>query len=288
MSEPTRGPVAEERTAGRCPNCGAPHDAYQEYCLECGERLPTASTSREVWTREVWTRESPLWPFAALLLLALLAAGGALAAVLWPDDERETRPGVTERPTIVTGPTTATFPTGGTTFEPTTATTYTLPTLQTTTGTTGTTTTGTTTRELIDWPQGRDGYTIVLRSVPTSQGRGPAEDAGRRALDRNLPQVGLLDSSSFPSLRSGYYVAFTGVYSTLVRAQAALPTVRNAGFPLAYVREISSGSGSGPGRRLGGDPGPGAGPRLGGDPGLDGGPWGGRRPGREHRPGVTL
>jgi hypothetical protein len=79
---------------------------------------------------------------------------------------------------------------------------------------------------------------VVLKSTPTSEGRGPAEAAAQRAINAGLPQVGILDSSNYSSLRPGYYVTFTGVYDTLNQAASALPRARSAGFPLAYVRQV--------------------------------------------------
>jgi hypothetical protein len=90
----------------------------------------------------------------------------------------------------------------------------------------------------IDWPP-QDGFTIVLASTDASEGRGGATVIARQAIDAGLPDVGVLDSSEFASLRPGYYVVFSGIYSTIGEAEAALPTVRSSGFELAYPREIA-------------------------------------------------
>ena len=91
----------------------------------------------------------------------------------------------------------------------------------------------------MDWPAGTDGYSVFLRSTPTSEGRGPADSAARQAIDDGLPQVGVLNSSEFGSLNPGYYVTFTGVYTSKSQAEGALPNARNAGFPTAYVRRVA-------------------------------------------------
>src|SRR5919106_5267847 len=71
-------PEAPPPEPGRCPTCGEPHEAFQEYCLECGHRLPSPYGTR----REVWTRDSPIWLWAALLALLLVAlVAGAIVAV---------------------------------------------------------------------------------------------------------------------------------------------------------------------------------------------------------------
>ena len=118
---------------------------------------------------------------------------------------------------------------------PTTSTSLTTTTQPTTS--TQPTTTGTTT--IISWPAGKDGYSVFLRSVPVSEGRGPAEAAAEQAIDAGLPQVGILTSSSYSSLNPGYYVTFTGIYDTQNQAQNALSNARSKGFPTAYVRQVA-------------------------------------------------
>lgn len=225
-----------------CPRCGAPHDLYQEYCLECGLRLPPPFPVR----REIWTRESPVWLWAALLALLLVAAAaGAIVAVAATGDDEKSANRTTSQP-ATSAATIPIIPTGETITiaPPTTTGIATLPTtsIATTTGfttTTTATTTGTTTTGLTTWPAGKDGFTIVLKSVPTSQGRGEADAAAQTARSNGLPQVGVLNSSDFSSLRPGYYVAFTGIYDTEAQAVTALPNARSKGFPTAYVREVS-------------------------------------------------
>jgi hypothetical protein len=220
-----------------CPRCGAPHDLYQEYCLECGLRLPPAFPVR----REIWTRESPVWLWAALLALLLVAAaaGAIVAVAATGDDEQSGTPTTTQ---ATSPPTTPIIPTGETiTIAPpatTGITTFPTTSIATTTGFTTTTTAGTTTAGLATWPAGKDGFTIVLKSVPTSQGRGEADAAAQSARANGLPQVGVLNSSDFSSLNPGYYVTFSGIYDTEAQAVAALPNARSKGFPTAYVREV--------------------------------------------------
>lgn len=227
-----------------CPRCGAPHDLYQEYCLECGLRLPPPFPVR----REIWTRESPVWLWAALLALLLVAAAaGAIVAVAATGDDQKAANTTTSQPGT-TAPTVPIITNTGETITiappPTTTGIATLPTtsIATTTGftttTTATTTTGTTTTALTTWPAGKNGFTVVLKSVPTSQGRGEADAAAQTARANGLPQVGVLNSSGFSSLTPGYYVAFSGIYDTEAQAVAALPNARSKGFPTAYIREV--------------------------------------------------
>jgi hypothetical protein len=220
------------------PRCGAPHDDLQEYCLECGLRLPPPPGVAVRST--IWSRESPLWlwaALAALLLVALIA--GAIVAIAATDEQAgkassipvvSTNPTTTDTVGIITQPPTFTINPGTTTTAPTTTT---LPTT-----TQATTTTATTTGALTTWPPGKDGFTIVLRSVPKSEGRGPAEAEARRAMNRGLPQVGVLDSSDYSSMVAGYYVVFSGVYDTKAQALNGLQTARSS-YPLAYVRQVA-------------------------------------------------
>jgi hypothetical protein len=226
---------------GRCPNCGAPHDVYQEYCLECGRRLPGAYVGGRY--AEVWRRDSPIWLWAALAALLLVALiSGAVVALAATDDGKSSEPG-TSIPVVSTAPSTTS--TVGVVTTPPTITinppTTTLGTTTFSTTTFGTTTFGTTTTgSNVTWPPNKDGFTVVLKSVPTSNGRSQAEAAADKARTNGLSQVGILNSTDFSSLNPGYYVTFTGIYDTESQANAALPNARSKGFPTAYVREVSN------------------------------------------------
>lgn len=227
---------------GRCPNCGAPHDVYQEYCLECGRRLPGAYVGGRY--AEVWRRDSPIWLWAALAALLLVAlVSGAVVALAATDDGKNSEP-ASSIPVVSTAPST-TDTVGVVTQPPTITITPPTTTLSTTTFSTttfGTTTFGTTTTtgSNVTWPPNKDGFTVVLKSVPTSNGRSQAESAANKARTNGLSQVGILNSSDFSSLNPGYYVTFTGIYDTESQANAALPNARSKGFPTAYVREVSN------------------------------------------------
>ena len=241
---PEAAPPPPPPDPGRCPNCGAPHDVYQEYCLECGRRLPGAFVGGRY--AEVWRRDSPVWLWAALAALLLVALiSGAVVALAATDDEKSsepatsipvvsTSPGTTDTVGVVTQPPTITI-------NPPTTTTTTSSTTTFSTTTIGTTTFGTTTTgSNVTWPPSKDGFTVVLKSVPTSKGRSQAESAANKARTNGLSQVGILNSSDFSSMNPGYYVTFTGIYDTESQANAALPNARSKGFPTAYVREVSN------------------------------------------------
>ena len=240
---PEAAPPPPPPEPGRCPNCGAPHDVYQEYCLECGRRLPGAYVGGRY--AEVWRRDSPIWLWAALAALLLVAlVSGAVVALAATDDGKNSEP-ASSIPVVSTAPST-TDTVGVVTQPPTiTITTPSTTNLSTTTFSTttfGTTTFGTTTTtgSNVTWPPNKDGFTVVLKSVPTSNGRSQAESAANKARTNGLSQVGILNSSDFSSLNPGYYVTFTGIYDTESQANAALPNARSKGFPTAYAREVSN------------------------------------------------
>ena len=175
---------------------------------------------------------------AALLLVALVS--GAVVALAATDDGKSSEPG-TSIPVVSTAPSTTSTvgvtPSTITITPPTT----TLGTTTFSTTTFGTTTFGTTTTgSNVTWPPSKDGFTVILKSVPTSNGRSQAEAAADKARTNGLSQVGILNSSDFSSLNPGYYVTFTGIYDSESQANAALPNARSKGFPTAYVREVSN------------------------------------------------
>lgn len=238
---PPEPPVEPPELA--CHRCGAPHDRYQEYCLHCGVRLVRLPVGRRTtWSSEGWSRESPYWLWAALAALAVIALiSGAIVAFAATGDEEEprkraARPGATSTLQVITDITTRNTPTlpGTLTIDPTT----TLFTTTTGTTTAATTTTGAT-NTIIAWPSGQDGYTIVIASYETSGGRGRAETKAREAINKGLDEVGVLNSSNYSSLTPGYYVVFSGVHDTEAQARNSLNGVRTAGYPTAYVRDIS-------------------------------------------------
>jgi hypothetical protein len=214
-----------------CPRCGAPHSADQEYCLECGHRL---RPRRGVFGRlsTAWKERFGsypgdwVWP---VLLGFVIAVAGAAAAIILADAGAEDR-------TIVATE-------GGPPHLPTTSpvTTVALPTVPTGTPTAPppATTTAPAPGSLIGWPAGRSGWTVVLESIPTSAGRSLAVARARDASRDGLPEVGVLDSSLYSSLHPGYYVVFSGVYSSRGAAERARTAASAKGFGAAYTRQIT-------------------------------------------------
>ena len=218
---------------GTCPRCGTPFDRYQEYCLECGLRLPLGrgmvSRLHTAWTRRIpWYPGDWIWP---VLLFLGVAALGATLAIAWAADEPpvERRVATTEVGTDITTAPTATVEPPPPPPPATTAETVTTPTVpeQPPPG------------ALRQWPASRNGYTVVLVSLPASGGRKAATAKAKEASRGGLTDVGVIDSGSFSSLHPGYYVIFSGVFDTLGEAQDAVPAARSAGFGGAYPRQIT-------------------------------------------------
>jgi hypothetical protein len=95
------------------------------------------------------------------------------------------------------------------------------------------------TRTLATWPAGKSGYTVVLQSLPSANGRAFALAQARAAVHSGLTKVGILNSSRYSSLHPDYYVLFTGVYDSYDDAATASTTARSHGYPRAYPRRIT-------------------------------------------------
>ncbi len=249
MDETGNLPAVEthEPAEPHCHNCGAPHDRFQEYCLECGARLQPLPQYAGGGPG------SPYWFWAsliALLVLALITAAVVIAAT--DDDGAATSSGSSTLPATVvpTGLTTETLgpptlPTSSgfvptvpsTTFSTTTAPTTTAPdddarprrrTPGTTTNASG----------LTQWPAGQSGYTAILESVPASEGKAVAEQKAEAAKNKGLSEVGVLDSDNFEGLTANLWVVFSGVKNTQSAAQQNVTAAKGAGYSGAYVRQI--------------------------------------------------
>jgi hypothetical protein len=215
---------------GACPRCGTAYAPGQEYCLECGLRLPgrrgVFSGFAAAWTRRGWYPGDWVWP---VLVFLILAGVGALAAILLSGGNGGGTINAVPPPgSTGSGVTLPTVPT------------HTTPTVTQPPPTT-TTPPKTTPRppgELTSWPAS-DGYTVILQSIPAAAGRSGAVRTAKQALSAGLSQVGVLDSAQYSSLHPGYYVVFTGVYPSNAEASSHVSQARGAGFPAAYVRPIT-------------------------------------------------
>jgi eukaryotic-like serine/threonine-protein kinase len=219
-----------------CPTCGASAEPGQEYCLECGARIPAGrsviSTVGRAWRRRLrWYPGDWLPVVLALLVVAALATAAAVYAAQGDEEATQGRTVVATSPPDVT---TTEADTGSTETAPVAS----VPTQATTTATQPVDGAGP--GSPVEWPADQDGFTVVLASMPISGGREVALRNARSAIRSGLEEVGVLDSEAFASLHPGYYVVFAGVYPNLEEAQNAVPDARDAGFANAYAREITS------------------------------------------------
>jgi hypothetical protein len=84
----------------------------------------------------------------------------------------------------------------------------------------------------------RVGYTVVLASIPTTNSRASAVRFARTARAHGVRNAGVLRSSSRNRLRLGYWVVYSGMYSSSVGAQRAASYVHARGYRTAYLRQL--------------------------------------------------
>ena len=173
----------------------------QEYCLECGTRLRAADI-RARPTASGWIMRAAIAGVVALI--------GAAAAVAVAGGSRSGSEVITATGGFATVPTSSTLPSP-------------------TDGASG----------VSEWPAAEDGWTVAIASLPQTGGRKAALARARQARAKGLSQVGVLDSSQYASLHPGYWVVFTGVYSSEAEATSALEDARRFTRTAAVRRVVS-------------------------------------------------
>jgi hypothetical protein len=186
-----------------CERCGARLVAGQEYCLECGVRLPGPGPLGRA--RDAGAG----WVLRALLAL-VVALGGAAAAVAATDGSESSAEVVTATGGFATLPGTSTLPSPSSGGRP----------------------------GAVEWPIGEDGWTIALASLPQTEGRKAANRRAADARKKGLSPVGILDSSRYASLHPGYWIVFTGIYASAVEATSALQPARRFARTAAVRRIV--------------------------------------------------
>lgn len=186
-----------------CPRCAEPAAQGQEYCLECGFRLPSPALGATRESASGWILRA-----AAAGLVALVGAAAAVAATGGSGADREV---ITATGGFATTPVPSTLPTPS----------------------------GTDSSAVSEWPLGEDGWTVALASLPQTGGRRVALAQARKARARGLPQVGVLDSSRYASLHPGYWIVFTGIYSSEAEATSAIEAARQFARTAAVRRVVS-------------------------------------------------
>jgi hypothetical protein len=201
---------AAAATDRACPRCSYPREASQEFCVECGLRLPvvagTVPALRRRWLLRLgWYPGDWVWLSIGTFAVAVAGAAASIAFT-----SRSASGGVVAATVVAATPRHA--------KEASPAVEH---------------------NGRVEWPAGQDGWTVVLVSSPADRGRKTPRAIAGRAVRDGLPQVGIIDSSGYSSLHPGYFVVFSGIYGAAADAETALQTVRARGFGGAYPRQIS-------------------------------------------------
>jgi SPOR domain len=211
----------------RCPACLSPVRNDQRYCLECGERLLADEIPPPPGGSSGLSERGTTLLVVAAIVLIVLGIGLAWVGLRDTSDSQPTTE-TTPPPTATTG----TVPTD-------TMPTDTMPTDTMPTDTMPTDTMPTDTSAAGGWPAGQTGWAVILASKSQSQfQQSDAQAIADEATAAGVQQVGVLDSSQFPSLNPGYWAVFSGPYATKDEAQAAATTIQGQGYPEAYPREV--------------------------------------------------
>jgi hypothetical protein len=86
---------------------------------------------------------------------------------------------------------------------------------------------------------GSGNYIVMVASIPISDGRDVARATAATARSQGVPSVKIVDSSRYPTLRTGFYAVYSGPYPTLADLLPALEQVRGKGYPSAYTRRLA-------------------------------------------------
>ena len=222
-------PRAVEPEVLTCPNCGAPADAGQLMCLECGSRLALDYQRPPSW-------RLPAAIVGVVLLLAGIGVAIALAAVT-SDAGKTAAVAPTQPAAAAPQSAPADTPATGATPTPTPApTTSTATPAPTDTGTTATPTPAPA-PSAAGWPPGKNGFTVILASMPSQAEAQKKLDAAKAA---GITTAAILHSDDFPTLNPGYWVVFDGQYDSIDAAKTQAAADQGKGeFGDAYPRFVS-------------------------------------------------
>jgi SPOR domain len=233
VSEVQTPPPPEQQPTGRqCPRCGAPMTDDQEWCLACGAAVGTRVVSAPGW-------RTPIVLAGVIVVVAAIAVAIAIVQLADDTDQVAQNPPANAQASPTPPPTTTPAPTvtpeAGATATPNPA----LPEASgqetpepEATTTPEPTTTPVPTAEIASWPSGKSGWTVVLASK-TSESQ--ANDAADGFVADGIADVGVLNSDDFSSLKSGFWVVYSGVYNSQSEASDALDGIDAKD---AYIRRI--------------------------------------------------
>ena len=225
MSTPTESPqpITEATEAPRtCPRCGAAMTEEQEWCLRCGAAVGTRIATAQGW-------RVPLVLTGFLVVLAAVAIAIAIIQLADDTDEVPANASVTPTPSPAQTP----VPTPTPTLTPDPAATATPTPTPSATPTPSPTSTPDSGGSVAEWPAGTDGWTVVLASKSSEDA---ARDSAESFSSEGIPDVGILNSDDFNSLKGGFWVVYSGEFDSQAEAAEALDDVD---APDAYIRRIA-------------------------------------------------
>lgn len=244
MSGAVETPPAQ--SGRRCPRCGSQIDADQDWCLSCGAAVSTRVAPAPRW-------RGPVAIVGAVLALAAAAIVFGLLELSGDDPERVAQaPTPTPSPTVppptpTPSPTVSPSPEASPTASPTTspeesptaspspeASPSASPTASPTESPSPSPEPSPTGGDVAEWPEGESGWTVILQSTT----RKATAEKKAQDLSSAGTEAGVLRSDDFSSLRSGYWVVFSGQYDSADEAQRARRDLGSSARG-AYVRRIT-------------------------------------------------
>jgi hypothetical protein len=82
------------------------------------------------------------------------------------------------------------------------------------------------------------GWIVILASIPTAAGQSSATAFAKTAAKSKLGPISVLNSSNRRPLRGGFWVVYTGPFTSLTEVSSAADNVHKSGFTSAYIREL--------------------------------------------------
>ncbi len=82
------------------------------------------------------------------------------------------------------------------------------------------------------------GWIVILASIPTAAGQSSATSFAKQAAKAGIGATSVLNSSNRRPLRGGFWVVYTGPFTSLTQVSAAADHVHKSGFTSAYIREL--------------------------------------------------
>jgi hypothetical protein len=207
-----------------CAQCGAPLASDQRYCLNCGARRGPARLPFDQWmegaTRSHGSpppagpaapagRPNDFSPLGAVLGVAVLGAMLLIGVLIGrgdSDDSPEQVVAAAPGEEVAAGDQSANV---------------------------------SSTEVQTTWPEGKDGWTVELGTLPKDGTTGEDVEAAQSDLEsQGAKDLGVLLSDDYASLPPGNYVIYSGVYDNEKDAQAAASDLKSD-FPDARVIEVS-------------------------------------------------